>query len=315
MQKQFSKINLSLAVWFLFVGALVFSLTLAGCGGGGGGGSDTTTTTTGTGGGGGIVTGRVLDSADGDAPVGGATVRIGTVSGVTTRVDQASADNVTGSFRLQNVPVGATEAVVTVAGNTQTIAFSPPIANGANGPIELIINIGQIRGRILDTDGRPAANAFVSILSTGDNVQTAADGMFRVDNIPLGATEVSAVKGTSSATKPVTVVRGVTEAGDLRLVADTNPNPPPVPYTIVGAVRLSDSPAASAGAGTAVALLRNGVQIEQTQADAGGEYRFYVPVGTYAVRGVRNGYQDAQVPAVVTNPNTPLRADLTLTKR
>jgi len=282
------------------------AVALAGCGGGGGGGKAST-----------IVTGTVYDSAKEDLPVQGATVTIGGKSGVTTTTAQASSTNTVGSFRLENVPTGTSTATVKLAdGTTQSLAFSPPVTSGSNAALSLYVNIGQIGGRILLPNGTPASGAFVSIAATGDLVQTDTTGNFLVINIPTGDTLVSAVLGTSSASKTVTVTNGLTAIGDLQLVEDPNPNPPGVPSTIVGKVKTSDNTAADAGAGATVFLLRNGVQIEQTISGASdGGYSFYVPVGNYSVQVQKNNYQSATAPAIVTDPNKQIEVDVTLTPR
>lgn len=281
-------------IFHLTLGVL-FGLLLAGCGGGGGGGGGPETT----------VSGTVLDSRNADRPVAGATVAIGSASTTT---------DAEGKFLLRGAPIGATTAIVTPpGGEPQTIAFSPPIAAGPNGRFDLIINIGQLRGRVLDPQGQPAGNALVTVVSTGDNVTTGPDGLFQVDNIPTNApgetTEVTAVLGTASVSRSVTVGNGVTDVGDLTLVDDPNPNPPGGPATIVGTVTQSTGGPA---AGATIILRQGSVERERTTTDANGNYGFYVPIGSYAVRAVKAGFQDAEVGATVTNPSQPVRADIVL---
>lgn len=270
----------------VLAGLLLFPLLLGGCGGGGGGGGTGTT-----------VTGRVLDSAQNDAPLAGARVQIGGAS-TTTNPD--------GTFTLRGAPGGANTAVITPAGGApQTIAFQPPVSpSGATNIGDLIINLGQIRGRVLTPDGQPAAGALVTVIATGDNVTTEADGRFQIDDLPATQTEVTAVLGTASVTVQITIGNGVTELGDLRLVNDPNPNPPGLPSTIVGTVRGGGG----ALAGVRVELLQNGLTREATTTDAAGNYGFYVPVGSYVVRVA--GAPDANV--AVTNPAQPVRRDFSL---
>lgn len=279
--------------WFVLITLALWPLVLlSGCGGGGGGGGSTT------------VVGKVLDSRNGDNPVAGATVAIGGAS-ATTIAD--------GSFTIRGASGGATTATITAPGQqAQTIAFSPPVAaSGSTNVGDLILNIGQIRGRVLTPQGQPAVGALVTVIATGDNVLTGADGRFQVDNIPSGTTDVTAVLGTASVTRQVTVGDGVTEIGDLTLVDDPNPNPPGQPKTIQGTITLSDGASAT---GLTVRLLRNGVDFEQAATNAAGGYEFYVPVGTYGLRVSKPGYQDATGQVTVTNPATPVQADLTLVK-
>ena len=286
-------------------------LATTGCGGGGGGkpqptpGGSTTT-----------ITGRVLNSTAADAPVEGATVVIGGKSATTRTVDNASADTPTGSFVITDAPVGTDIALVTPpgGGTAQTIRFSPPIASGTNSPIELVINIGQISGRVLLPSGQPASGAFVTIAATGESVTAGSDGRFFLPNVPAGPTQVFVVLGTASKTQAVTVAIGNTDVGDLTLVDDPNPTPPGIPNTIVGTVTLLDPSGTLPASSTTVVLFRNGVQLETTTTDANGSYGFYVPVGNaYSVLATRPGFQNTQSGTLsVTNPSVPLHADLAL---
>ena len=274
---------------------LMFGLLLAGCGGGGGGGGPVGGNTT--------VTGVVRDSRAADAPVAGARVEIG---GVATTTGQD------GTFSLRGAQVGASSAVVTApGGQPQTISFSPPVAPGSNSLL-LTINIGQIRGRVIDPQGQPVANAVVIVVATGDQVRTAADGTFLVPDIPATVTDVTAVFGTQSATRAGVDVQdnGVTDIGDLQLQNDPNPTPPGPPATINGIVTAGDGGATT---GAIVILYQNGVEVERYTAQ-GGAYSFYVPIGTYTVVATLSGYQNAQTTATVTNPAAPLRVDLTLSR-
>ena len=287
----------------------VFALVFAGCGGGGspGPGPGTANTT---------VTGIVRDSAASDAPVQGATVVIGGASAVTYTVNNADSSHPTGSFTITNAAVGATTAIVKVAGQPdQTVAFTPSVASGVNPSLALFINIGQISGRILSPSGQPVANAFVSVSVNGDSVQTASDGTFLLTNIPISTTptQLSAVSGTASATRPVTVVNGITALGDITLVDNPNPNPPGQPYTVSGRVILGGA-GGGAAPGTNVFLFRNNIQIEQTVTDNNGVYQFYVPVGAYTIQFSRASFVTGQATATVTNPNVLLQVgDTTLT--
>ena len=275
---------------------LMFGLLLAGCGGGGGGGGGPI-------GGNTTVSGTVRDSRAADAPVAGARVEIG---GVATTTNQD------GTFTLRGAQVGASSAIVTApGGQPQTISFSPPIAAGSNS-VPLTINIGQIRGRVVDPQGQPVANAVVVVIATGDTTRTAADGTFLVPDIPATVTDVTAVFGTQAGTRTGVDVQdnGVTDIGDLQLQNDPNPTPPGPPSTINGRLTTGDGGATT---GAIVVLYQNGVEVERTTAQ-NGAYSFYVPVGTYTVFATLSGYQNAQATANVTNPATSLQVDLTLSR-
>lgn len=303
--------------------ALCASLAVAvltGCGGGGKPGPGTPSST---------VSGIVRDSAQGDVQVENATVVIGGVSGTTVRRDNVTTGNDVGTFRLVNVPEGVNTAVITFLNtrviddtttppktetftDTQTVAFTPPTIRGGNGPYEFFVNIGQVSGRVLLPDGKPVAGAFVSIAPDGFITETDAAGNFFVENIFPGTIEISGVIGTNSATKSLTIGSGITATGDLTLVSDPNPFPPGFPATILGKVTANNG---ASGAGATVILSRSGGQIEQVVAGATGDFSFYVPVGDYSVRVLKDGFVDGTASGAVTNPNTPLRLDVAVVQR
>ena len=297
----------------VFVALLAALFMTSGCGGGGGGGGNN-----GTGNNGGAsntVSGVVRDSAASDTVVEGATVVIGGKTTTTTTTDGANANNQAGSFTLTDVTEGTDTATVTAPnGVAQTVRFTPPVAAGTNAPIELIINIGQISGRVLLANGQPAGGAFVTVASTADSVTADASGNFFIPNVPAGPTQLFLVLGTASKTQTVTVNLGNTDVGDITLIDDTSTTPPGIPNTLVGTITLDDPTGVVPAASANVVLFRNGVQLEATIADANGNYGFYVPAGNaYSVRASRAGFQDANSATVaITNPSVPLRVDLSL---
>jgi hypothetical protein len=279
-----------------------FAPMLSGCGGGGGGGGGNATTR---------VRFIILDSESGDTEVEGATVTFGGLTGVTRTVDNANATNPVGSVDFVNAPVNTRTVVVTpVGGTAQTLAIDPALGAGDNGTIELFINIGQISGRVLLPDGQPAANAFVTISATGETLQVNANGTFLAQFVPKGPSQVFAVEGTATKTTDVTVGNGENAIGDIQLVDDPNPNPPPLPYTVKGTITVTGVGSIS---GTTAVLERNGVQIETATTQNDGTYGFYVPVGTYTVRAVRNGFrEEVSAPFTITDPNQPATINLTM---
>lgn len=299
---------------------------LTGCGGGGNPGDDDDNGGTPSS----TVSGIVRDSADGDIAVENATVVIGGVSGVTlNRDNNVAAGRDVGTFLLTNVPTGSSTATITFVNtrvlddtanppttetftDTQTVAFTPPTTNGGNGPYEFFVNIGQVNGRVLLPNGTPAAGAFVSIAPDGFITETDAQGNFFVENILPGSIEISGVIGTNAATKTLTIGNGITATGDLQLAADPNPAPPGFPATIVGKVTANNG---ASGAASTVILSRSGNQIEQVIANENGDFSFYVPVGDYSVRVLKDGFIDGAASGTVTNPNTPLRLDVAVVQR
>ena len=249
----------------------------------------------------------------------GATIAFGTVSGTTATTEQAAASGGTvqvGAFQLSNVAVGASTATVTLpGGDVQTVAFYPPIGAGTNADVEIVVNIGQVRGRVLGSDGKPVAGASIYLTADGptDAATSLADGSFLIQNVQPGSVGLTAVFGTQTATKTLTIGKGVTEAGDIALVNDPNPNPIGTPRTLFGTVTLA--PGGEKAPGTTVILFRGGVQFESATTDAQGNYQFYVPIGGYTLRTLRDSYVDQEVAVTLVDANRPLQQDLVLKPR
>jgi hypothetical protein len=276
---------------------------LVGCGGGGG---DSTANT---------VTGIVFDSENGDLEVQGATVTMGGVSGVTRTNDNASINNPVGSITLQNVPIGTTTATIQLAGGgTQTVGFLPSVTRGANGLFSLYINIGQLRGRVLRSDGKPASGAFVTYLSTlrSERLQTDSNGNFLFPLVPKGEVQVEAQQGTATKTLTVTTSNGVLELGDIQLVDDANPSAPGLPFTIRGTVTQSGG---GVLAGIDVFLFKNDIQRESVRTASDGTYRFYVAAGNYVVKINDTTFAPQEKPASLVSTNQPITVDFALTPR
>jgi hypothetical protein len=141
-------------------------------------------------------------------------------------------------------------------------------------------------------------------------VDTRADGTFLIQNILPGNVEVTAVNGTQSKVQGVAVGKGVTNMGDITLVEDPNPNPVGQPRTLFGKVALA--PDNRTGSGTLLVLLRNGVQFETQTANSEGNYQFYVPVGSYTLQTVRDGFQVSSAPIALVDANKPIEQNFTL---
>lgn len=288
-----------------FLALSATSLLYAGCGGGGG--SDQRAAT---------VKGIVYDSLQADLPVEGATVKIGSATATTTVRANASATNQVGSFSISAATVGETTAIVTVPGKpAQTIAFQPSITTGANADLALYLNIGQVRGKVVDETGKAVKNAIVVVNTSVRSLTafTSLDGSFLVELVPDGPADLTAGFGSKLASKSLTVAFGINDAGTLTLVPDPNPNPPAGIKTIFGKVTSATDSTAIIGA--PVSLLRNGIQIETTNTDSSGNYFFAVPAGDFVVQILASGYLAAEKPATLTNPNNPLKVDFSLTQR
>ena len=166
----------------------------------------------------GTVSGCVCDEALG-AWVEGANVFVLTEGGgvVVTGTDGV------GCFVLDGVPAGAQtvkvekgaffeEHVVTIVAG-ETLAL-PAIATCEPTPPPPPGDVGSVEGRVCAPDGvtwLSAADAHV-VRSDGSRVGTTtdADGHYRIDNVPVGEQVVEIIKGSFTASIPVTIVSGQT---------------------------------------------------------------------------------------------------------
>ena len=300
--------NIRLAWLAFLVGCAAI---VAGCGGGGGGGGVAKT----------FAYGFVRDSANNDQVVEGALVEIGTARATTINRDQASETQQVGSFRVDNPPVGAKTAVVTLPGKPpQTIGFRPAIRAGSNGEYAFYVNIGQVGGRVLGPDNKPASGAFVVVTTEQGSAFTSTDpdGTFLIEFILPGPATVTASLGPANTRLETVVGDGLKEVGDMVLVEDDNPDPPMPAPNITGT--LTNAATGDPVAGAAVFLLRNEIQIETVTADSQGRFAFLRPVGNYRIRVLADGYFPGEgtvfsLTSANTPPNPPLKIDFALTQR
>lgn len=297
---------LALTFWMPALLVSLASVPLTGCGGGGTGSPGPERTAT--------VIGIVRDSLLEDRGLGGATIEIGGVSATTTTVEQATADREVGSFRLERVLVGSNTAKVTLpGGEVQNIAFFPSIGPGTNADVEIIVNIGQVYGKVVDPAGAAVEGASVYLTADGpsDSVVTNSQGFFLIQNVLPGTVEITAVNGTQSVVKSGVVVnKGVVDVGTLTLVEDPNPNPQGPPRTLFGKVLLG--PDNTPGVATVLVLLRNGVQFETQTANTEGVFQFYVPVGTYTLQTLRDGFAAQEATITIVDANKPIEQNFTI---
>jgi Carboxypeptidase regulatory-like domain len=301
----------SLYLIFVFLLAIAcFSMT-GGCGSGG----NNKGTNTGNGSGGvGSVRGVVYDAAAKDIEVENATVTIGGQSGLTRTADNANGSPV-GSYLLASIPTGTDTAEVQLSGQTakQRFAFTPPVIKNGVNLVNLYINIGQIRGIILRPDGKPAAGAFVTFISNlrSEPTQTDADGKFLFPIVPKGEVRLESQFGPASDVRTVTVGNGLLDVGTIKLVEQSSPNPPGLPYSIKGKVTANSLPITN----LSVALIRNNIQQEAAQTGSDGTYQFAVPAGTYTLRITSGTFQDAEKTITLVSTNQPITADFALLPR
>ena len=144
------------------------------------------------------VTGRVL-ARDG-SPIAGATVRVGEQGPGASKV----ATDALGRFRVGNAWAGENVLTAQAAGHApevQPLTIQPGLA-----PVELRLGPGNtIRGRVVDSQGRPVVGAIVGAFNWRGHhtldwrAETDAEGRFRWDDAPSDSVLLTASKPGYSA--------------------------------------------------------------------------------------------------------------------
>jgi hypothetical protein len=294
--------------------ALLALLTLLwnaqmGCGGGGGGGTAGATA---------ILRGIALLVRTNARPDPQATISAGGTSVLSDRDD--------GTFRLENVPVSATQVTVTFASGGNTFTRTIPITLTANQTLDLgtvyLSTEGYnatVSGRVVTVvNGVPqgVGGANVTIAGTTVVSQTGANaGRFTINNLPVGlgnipgsllgeitATDFERTAITSETLGPP-LQAGANNVGDLRISRPVGTTPPP-PHTIAGRVTVQGN----ARQNVQVSLILGGNTIGTTSSDANGNYTFWVVPGTYTVRATFAGMQPGQANVTLQRLDTPVTA-------
>jgi hypothetical protein len=297
----------TLAVMALLCG----SLLLTACGGGGGGGGN-------NGGGTGTpvtVVGSILRAETNAPPNPVATIKIGTAS-VQTASD--------GTFTLANAPSDATTLTITAQGS-QTLTQAVKLTAGQTNNLGTIFisDTGYnatVTGRVISSaTNQPVANA--TVILTGLQTTTSAQGTFTLSNLPVGLGNVSGTygkisAGTAFADKPITaevlafpLEAGNNPLGDIALAPPVGDTPPGIPYTITGRITANGQTPTSS---FVVALSLNGnVLPGQVQTDSAGNYFFWVassPTDYTILVPAQNGYTAGQTTAALRQNDTPITA-------
>jgi protocatechuate 3,4-dioxygenase beta subunit len=262
----------------------------------------------------GSLTGQVVDSATGK-PVPHASVSI--LNSEHTTI----ADN-TGHFTLSPLPVGSYTVLVAKWGyESQAFSNVSVRARGA-GRIDPVLAprqtgmsgeaAGALTGQVTDEKGSPFEKAIVFIEETGSAALTDAFGHFTIEDVESGVYTVKAFsEGYDTATATEVDVWGGEETE--------------VALQLNKAVALDSDYAGDAGriAGilvdaekgtplSGVAVTLEGTR-HQTVSDLSGAFAFEgVEPGTYAVRAIYSGYDDAASAPVELAEGQSARVDLTL---
>ena len=284
-------------LWALLLTLLLVAL---GCGGGGGGVAPQNV----------ILSGEVLWLPTGN----------GTVPAATVRAAQANTTTQTDGFFSLTVPPGTTSLTVTYAPTgggapiVRTFSFAAVTADADLGQLYIAPETTVVTGLVQDsTSGAPVVGATVRL--AGRSALTGTDGRFTLNDVAYSGTSQAVffgLQGSVTATgyfatsfSPLTApVGGATDVGTLSLVPQGGNTPPPAPFNVSGRVLNN-------GAGATVVAKVGASVIRTVTADATGNYRLWLPAGTFDLEASLGG-RTGSATVTVTSPNVPVSRDITL---
>ncbi len=187
----------------------------------------------------------------------------------------------------------------------------PPAASGVD--FVLLVKDQTIRGRVVNNQGQPLADAYVSADSTvcgnrgSGSTRVAADGAYTL-TVPAGTYHVTASKGGYVPAPPELVKVPVADA--QAAVASVDFTLEPLAYTIRGTVRDNlGQPVEDAGVYASACGLSY-----STDTDPTGTYTLTVSANTFNVSASKSGYVGAPQQIVAVPPNAE-DVDFTLSAR
>ncbi|MFM9872163.1 MAG: hypothetical protein ACKVQS_01705 [Fimbriimonadaceae bacterium] len=279
---------------------VLFIVVILGCGGGGGGVAPTAIT----------VQGNVLWIETGSAPSPQATVRIGDQSTLSDAID--------GYFTID-----------TSAGNLQlTVTYSPtsgsPVVRTFDlGPVSADLDLRDIyigpeevtiAGQVLDsTSSAPVPGATVKM--AGRTALTASDGRFTMPQVAYSSSTLSVFLGLQGSVEktgyfstffspPGAPSGGTLNVGSISLTPTGSIVPPPLPFNVSGSF-------ASGGAGASVQVLSGASVIRTVTADGLGQFKLWLPTGTYTVNATLGALSGSNT-LTVSNVNSLTSVQITL---
>jgi hypothetical protein len=106
---------------------------------------------------------------------------------------------------------------------------------------------------------------------------------------------------------PNLAVGGVVNVGDIFLVPESDPNPPPPPYNIWGQITATGGPS-----GAIVRLKQNGTDVRVFNVGTDGKYFFFVLPGSYTISASKNGSTAPDVNVTLNQATDVIRRDITI---
>ncbi len=278
----------------------LFLIVILGCGGGGGGVAPAEVN----------IQGNVLWIETGSAPAPPATVRIGDQSVLTDAID--------GYFTLD-----------TSAGNLQmTVTYTPTSGSPVVRTFELgavtadtdlrDVYIGPeqvtLTGRVVDsTTSGPVSG--VTVKMAGRTAITGADGRFSMPGVAYSSSTLSVFLGLQGSIEkngyfstffspPGAPTGGTLDVGSISATPTGSSTPPPLPFNVNGSF-------ASGGAGASVQVLSGATVIRTVTADGLGQFKLWLPAGTYTVNATLGALSGSNN-LTVSNVNSLTSVQITL---
>jgi len=285
---------------FLVALLVLFIAVILGCGGGGGGVAPTAVN----------VQGNVVWIETGSAPAPQATVRIGDQSTLTDAID--------GYFTLDST-----------AGNLQlTVTYTP----AAGSPVVRTFDLGAVTtdidlrdiyigpeqvtltGRVVDSTTSAQVSG-VTVKMAGRTAVTGADGRFSLPGVAYSSSTLSVFLGLQGSVEktgyfstffspPGAATAGVVDVGSVSITPTGSSVPPPLPFNVSGSF-------ASGGAGASVQVLSGATVIRSVTADGLGQFKLWLPAGTYTVNATLGALSGSNN-VTVSNVNSLTSVQITL---
>lgn len=293
----------------LAVSAACASVLLISCGGGGGGGvniqglvkrSDT----------------RGLPDPDTSVTIAGKTVQVTEV-----RQNAAGQDY---NFEVAGVPASTVEGTINPpAGSSDSAVTFPLPVLPESGTVyigEIFIGpgsgIAKATGKVVSAEtGQPVQDAKVTIGAFTTLTNASGSFVFErlVAGIDRGTVEAAGFEKKLFAIDPPLAV-GDNDLGEIRIAPPVPAEPPGGPYNLRGTVTVQapDTPV-----GVSVQLLNPNTREpvdSMVITQSSGEFRFWVPLGTYVLRVTHAGYTPFEQEVTITAQNQPVTVNVNLTR-
>jgi hypothetical protein len=279
---------------------VLFIAVILGCGGGGGGVAPSAVN----------VQGNVLWIETGSAPVPQATVRIGDQSTLTDAIDgYFSLDSTAGNLQLTVTYTPPTGSPVVRTFNLGTITADVDLRDIYIGPEEVTLT-----GRVVDSTTTSPVSG-VTVKMAGRSALTGADGRFSMAGVAYSSNTLSVFLGlqgsvektgyfTTFFSPPGAPSSGSLDVGSISMTPTGTSVPPPLPYNVSGSFT-------NGGGGASVQVLSGATVIRSVTADGLGQFKLWLPAGTYTVNATL-GAQSGSNNVTVSNVNSLTSVQITL---